>query len=317
MGLASLVARNGTPAVVVGNVDGVRGRGAAAGGGGRLTLLQWGDGSYAGNSNSPSFFHDVFIRVGGPDSTPVQASTMMLVQSGHVVGDNAWLWRADHTATGPVSGGANPCATGLKVSGDDVTMYGLAVEHTLQDLTVWTGERGAVYFYQSELPYDVDQKYGDSGYAGYRVGDGVASHDAWGVGVYHFFRDNEVTVPSGIVVPEGLVDRINSPLSVYLSRGDDGTHHQRQGQLDVLEGRRRRRPVLLWSVSERSVRVIVSTVSFTPDDYDATSDGTHDTRARGTFAAHRTSEAAVVSGTQPRPPRQPQRGRTPALLSPS
>ena len=142
---------------------------------------------------------------------------MMLVQSGHVVGDNAWLWRADHTATGPVSGGANPCATGLKVSGDDVTMYGLAVEHTLQDLTVWTGERGAVYFYQSELPYDVDQAYGDSGYAGYRVGEGVASHDAWGVGVYHFFRDNEVTVPSGIVVPDGLVDRIRSPLSVYLS----------------------------------------------------------------------------------------------------
>ena len=219
LGLATLVATNGTPAVVVGNVDGVRVGGVLlqAGSGNSPTLLQWGDGTYAGNSNSPSFFHDVFIRVGGPDSTPVQASTMMLVQSGHVVGDNAWLWRADHTATGPVTGGANPCATGLKVSGDDVTMYGLAVEHTLQDLTVWTGERGAVYFYQSELPYDVDQKYGDSGYAGYRVGEGVASHDAWGVGVYHFFRDNEVTVPSGIVVPDGLVDRIRSPLSVYLS----------------------------------------------------------------------------------------------------
>ena len=45
-----------------------------AGSGASPTLLQWGDGSYAGNSNSPSFFHDVFIRVGGPDSTPVQAS---------------------------------------------------------------------------------------------------------------------------------------------------------------------------------------------------------------------------------------------------
>ena len=42
--------------------------------------------------------------------TPVQAATMMLVQSGHVVGDNAWLWRADHTATGPVSGGARAAA---------------------------------------------------------------------------------------------------------------------------------------------------------------------------------------------------------------
>ena len=45
----------------------------------------------------------------------------------------------------------------------------------------------------------------------------ACGRDAWGVGVYHFFRDNEVTVPSGIVVPDGLVDRIRSPLSVYLS----------------------------------------------------------------------------------------------------
>ena len=43
------------------------------------------------------------------------------------------------------------------VDGDDVTTYGLAVEHTLEDLTVWNGEGGQVYFYQSELPYDVDQ----------------------------------------------------------------------------------------------------------------------------------------------------------------
>ena len=86
------------------------------------------------------------------------------------------------------------------------------------------GRARRVYFYQSELPYDVDQKYGDSGYAGYRVGDGVASHDAWGVGVYHFFRDNEVTVPSGIVVPDALVDRIRSPLSVYLSGEGTMTH---------------------------------------------------------------------------------------------
>ena len=40
--------------------------------------------------------------------------------------------------------------------------YGLAVEHTLEDLTIWDGERGQVYFYQSELPYGVDQaSFGD------------------------------------------------------------------------------------------------------------------------------------------------------------
>ena len=35
--------------------------------------------------------------------------------------------------------------------------YGLAVEHTLGDLTRWHGERGATYFYQSEMPYDATQ----------------------------------------------------------------------------------------------------------------------------------------------------------------
>ena len=43
-------------------------------------------------------------------------------------------------------------------------MYGLAVEHTLKDLTVWRGERGRTFFYQSELPYGVNQaQFGDHG----------------------------------------------------------------------------------------------------------------------------------------------------------
>ena len=57
------------------------------------------------------------------------------------------------------------------------------------------GEAGRVYFYQNELPYDVDQanrmrswcirgleaSFGDKGYAGYRVGE-VQRHEACGVG---------------------------------------------------------------------------------------------------------------------------------------
>jgi len=34
-------------------------------------------------------------------------------------------------------------------------MYGLAVEHFQKDQTVWNGNFGRVYFYQSETPYDV------------------------------------------------------------------------------------------------------------------------------------------------------------------
>lgn len=61
-----------------------------------------------------------------------------------------------------------------------MTAYGLAVEHTLGDLTQWSGEAGETYFYQSELPYDVTQQnFGAPGYVGYRVNSTVTSHKAW------------------------------------------------------------------------------------------------------------------------------------------
>ena len=227
LGLATLVACCGRPAVVVRDVDGVRLGGVLLQAGPKPTaaLLQWGDAAaggaaapHRGDPSNPSFMHDVFARVGGPDTVPVQASVMVAVSSGHVVIDNMWLWRADHGAGGAIfRDGANPCETALHVRGDDVIAYGLAAEHALADLTVWEGERGRTYFYQSELPYDVTQTYGDSGYAGYRVGADVREHDAWGVGVYHFFRDHEVTVASGIVAPPGLAARFRAPLSLYLN----------------------------------------------------------------------------------------------------
>ena len=71
------------------------------------------------------------------------------------------------------------------------------------DLVRWNGERGTTVFFQSELPYDVtQQQYGDKGYAGYRVADKVSAHGGWGIGVYAFFRDHNVTVASGIVAPK-------------------------------------------------------------------------------------------------------------------
>eukprot|EP00931_Biecheleriopsis_adriatica_P061972 TRINITY_DN372_c0_g1_i1.p1 TRINITY_DN372_c0_g1~~TRINITY_DN372_c0_g1_i1.p1 ORF type:complete len:777 (+),score=117.95 TRINITY_DN372_c0_g1_i1:43-2331(+) len=222
LGYATLVAEAGTPALQVANVDGVRVAGVMlqAGEEESEALLQWGDGSYAGNSMKPGFLHDVFARVGGPDARrQVQAKVMVRIDSGHVIGDHLWLWRADHAEGGHlVRSGENPCDVGIIVNGDDVTMYGLMVEHTLKDLTQWNGERGATYFYQSELPYDVTQAdYGDKGYTGYRVASNVASHSAYAVGVYHYFRDHVVTVDSGIVAPTHLEDSFVFPLSVFLN----------------------------------------------------------------------------------------------------
>jgi len=222
LGMATLVAAKGDAAIRVGNVDGVRIAGVLlqAGSGETDVLLQWGDGSYAGSAENPGFLHDVFARVGGPtDATkePVRAHVMLRLSSGNVVGDNLWLWRADHDVAGLVKNGDNPCDHGLVVTGDHVTMYGLAVEHTLQDLVQWSGQHGRTYFFQSELPYDVTGAWGDAGYVGYRVNNTVMSHKAYGVGVYHFFRDHNVTVKRGIAAPAWLESDFVSPLNVHLT----------------------------------------------------------------------------------------------------
>jgi len=221
LGLATLIAAKGQPAIKVGDVDGARVAGVLLQAGHEKTdaLLQWGSGTYPGNAANPGLIHDVFARVGGPAAaTDTQVDVMLQINSGNVIGDNMWLWRADHVEGGGlVRDGQNPCLNGLVVNGDDVTMYSLAAEHTLQDLVKWNGERGAVYFYQSEMPYDVTQDYGNQGYAGYRVAEGVTSHLAYGVGVYHFFRDFEVNVTSGIVAPRALESSFVAPLGVYLN----------------------------------------------------------------------------------------------------
>jgi len=67
---------------------------------------------------------------------------------------------------------------------------------------VWAGEHGETYFYQSELPYDVDQEaFGDRGYTGYLVEKGVRHHQALGLGVYSFFRDHPCNVTAALKAP--------------------------------------------------------------------------------------------------------------------
>ena len=99
------------------------------------------------------------------------------------------------------------------------------MEHTTKDLTVWNGERGKTYFYQSELPYSATAaEFGAPGYCGYRVAPHVKEHGGWGVGVYSFFRDHNVTVQSGIVCPAALEKSFVAPLAVFLN-GHGGFRH--------------------------------------------------------------------------------------------
>ena len=147
---------------------------------------------------------------------------MVQINSGYVVIDNAWLWRADHGIAGETYNEDNPVRTGLEVNGDNVIAYGLASEHTLGNLVEWNGNYGATYFYQSELPYDATTDYGSSGFAGYHVSNNASSHEAWGVGVYCFFRDHPVHVSSGITAPESAY--FKNAMTVFLT-GQGGINH--------------------------------------------------------------------------------------------
>tara|TARA_B110000091_G_C13790871_1_gene465574 strand:+ start:182 stop:1993 length:1812 start_codon:yes stop_codon:yes gene_type:complete len=255
LGLATLVASDQTATIFqIGPIDGVRICGVLLQAGATKqskpphvpvpgsTLINWGTSTtpYAGNRKNPGFLHDVFFRVGGPDGTndsPVAVDTMLHIHNGFVIGDNMWLWRADHAANAPVDYSSNRCNHGLVVDGDDVTMHGLAVEHTEQDLTQWNGERGATYFYQSELPYVVTQAEFENS-VGYRVGSKVSTHHGYGIGVYCFFKSHQVNVTSGIVTPPmSATMAFHNSLSVFLN-GYGGIEHvlNRQGGASVKGG---------------------------------------------------------------------------------
>lgn len=233
LGMATLIPANGTAVIEVGAVDGVHVAGLLLQAGPKKsnTLLQWGvNGSaFAGDATNPGVLSDVFARVGGPESlaagdAEVSVDTVFQISAGNVIIDNTWLWRADHDAGGSIDDSRNPSLHGMIVDGDHVTGFGVAIEHHLQDNLVWNGEDGAVYFYQCELPYDVTQDFGDKGYVGYRVASSVQRHIGAGLGVYHFFRDNAVTVNTGISVPPSVVPSIENAVGICLDGKGDMQH---------------------------------------------------------------------------------------------
>ena len=92
------------------------------------------------------------------------------------------------------------------MNGNDVTLYGLFVEHCQEYQTIWNGNGGRVYLYQSEMPYDPPSEAawshgGVRGYASYKVGDAVTTHEAWGLGVYCVFYSAPVIAETAIKTP--------------------------------------------------------------------------------------------------------------------
>jgi len=220
LGYPTLIPTGGTPAIQVADVDGVRLGGLLleASTTNSATLLQIGEpGCTASHAADPTFLYDIFARMGGPG--PGSADCMITINSNNVVGDNAWLWRADHGSG--VGWEINKNKNGIIVNGQNVIYYGLAVEHTQEYQTVWNGNGGRVYFYQSEMPYDVPSqdawKHGNTkGYASYKVGDSVTSHEAWGVGIYCYFTAGEVVSDNAIETPRAPGVKIHHMVDVHL-----------------------------------------------------------------------------------------------------
>ena len=192
LGLATLTAENGVTPMTVADVDGVTIAGLLfdAGPTNSPVLLQVGpSGSSADHSANPTLLSDVFFRIGGAGAG--QATQSLVVNSNNVILDDLWLWRADH-GTG-VGWTVNPATNGLIVNGNNVTAYGLFVEHYQQYQVIWNGNGGRTYFFQNEMPYDAPNQAAwmngsSDGWAAYKVGASVTSHQAWGVGSYCYFN---------------------------------------------------------------------------------------------------------------------------------
>ena len=103
--------------------------------------------------------------------------------------------------TATTSAGPPTTATpALVVTGNNVTAYGLAVEHYQKSEVVWTGQGGTNVFFQNELPYDPpsqaawNQSATQLGYPAFQVGDDVKTFNGYGMGSYVVFINTPATL---------------------------------------------------------------------------------------------------------------------------
>ncbi|GIF12737.1 glycosyl hydrolase family 28-related protein [Actinoplanes teichomyceticus] len=178
--------------------------------------------------SNPTTLQDVYFRVGGPHVG--RTTTALEVNSDDVLIDHTWVWRGDHGVEGFTGGDTERWKTntglyGAVINGDDVTATGLFVEHFQKYNTVWNGNGGTTVLYQNELPYDpptqADWMNGSvEGYAGYKVGAKVKTHNLYGGGVYVFNQNNpSIHTENGFEVPQTPGVKLHHIMTVNLSAG--------------------------------------------------------------------------------------------------
>ena len=221
LGFATLRPTRGTAAMLTSDVDGLTVAGLLFEAGPQLSpvLLQVGAAnSHLHHTANPPALIDLFFREGG--ASVGKAAINLEVNAGDTLIDHTWIWRADHGRG--VGWNENLSQNGLVVNGDDVTAYGLFVEHHQQYQVLWRGERGRTYLYQSEIPYDPPSQLaytsgdGAEGWASYKVTAGVREHEAWGLGVYSVFTQPDVFLTRAIEVPDTAAVRFHDMITVCL-----------------------------------------------------------------------------------------------------
>jgi hypothetical protein len=228
LGLPTLTAEHGAIPLTVADVPGVDVAGLTidAGPVESPALLRVGTGHGRHRGGEPTALQDVFFRIGGPHAGKARVS--LEVNSDGTILDDIWAWRADH-GTG-VGWTQNTADTGVVVNGDDVTATGLFVEHYQKYNVIWNGERGRTIFFQNELPYDAPdqaawQHHGVNGWAAYKVGDHVRTHEAWGLGSYIYTNVNPTLhATNSFEVPKTPGVRMHDLLTVSLNKAGTIDH---------------------------------------------------------------------------------------------
>jgi hypothetical protein len=224
LGFPTLIPTSGNITMRVADVSGVNVSGMIfdAGPYRSPVLLELGTrGSHASHAGDPVTVDDVFFRTGGAEAGT--AATSFINNSNNSIIDDVWAWRADHGA-GAGSWTSDQGNTGLVVNGNNVTAYGLAVEHYQKQEVIWNGQNGEVIFFQNENPYEVPSQAAwmetprQDGYPAFYMPSSVTSFQGYGMGSYSYF-DQGVNIYNAMAfqAPGTPGVQFHDLLTVYLN----------------------------------------------------------------------------------------------------